>query len=361
MNRDLFFNFFPVPKYLELPSVGIDISDNCVRYVEINKSGGRLKLGKYGKRVLGSEEKPYEHDETIEDSRLGRILSEIKEKNNFESVNASLPEDQAYFLKLRLPGVEASEIHEAIELQIEDHVPYSAEEVIFDYEIINAGEKVSHIDVAVSVIPKIVSEKYITTLNLSGYKVSSLVIESDAITKAVVPRGSKEAHIVVNVGKNKTVISIVNGGTVWISDTIKAGGDLLTGLISKYLKVDLVSAEDMKFKNGLSEIKDNLVFEPLALGLSSIRDEISRYHTYWTSNKEEVSSGDKQITQIILCGKDANIPGIDNYLSSSLRLPTVIANPWVNVESFEKHIPDMPRKDSLEYATAIGLALNNLF
>ena len=117
---------------------------------------------------------------------------------------------------------------------------------------------------------------------------------------------------------------------------------------------------NIKYEKGLSEIKDNLAIEPLALGLSSIRDEIIRYNMYWMSDKEATFSGERKVHKVILCGRDANIPGIDNYLSSSLKISTVIANPWVNVESFEKHIPDLLRGESLEYVTAIGLALNNL-
>ncbi|MBI5449333.1 pilus assembly protein PilM [Candidatus Gottesmanbacteria bacterium] len=360
MRRDLFLEYFPVPKYLELPNVGIDVSDNCIRFIELIKNGGGFQLGKHGKKQLASGSKDYTRDETIDNSNLRHELLKTREENSFESVKASLPEDQAYFLRLRLPPIDASAIRGAVELQIEDHVPYAATEVVFDYEVVNVDDKTGHIDVTVAVTPKSIAEKYLAEFNLARLSVPIMMIESEAVARAVVPRTSHDNYIVVNIGKNKTVISVVSDGAVWISDTVKAGGNLLTSLIVKYLNVDPLTAGDVKYGDGFSDLKNNSVLEPLALGLSSIRDEIIRHQLYWKNNKEETLSGKGDIAQVLLCGEDANIPGIDCYLSSSLKVATVIANPWINVESFEKHIPELTRRESLQYATAIGLALNNL-
>lgn len=360
MNYNQLLRFFPVPKYLELSRIGVDISDNSMKYVELVKVGNRLELGRHGKKLFDSGEKPYLQDETIDDSRLLRALSEIKEKNCFEAVNVSLPEDQAYFLRLRLPALDSSQVREAIELQIENHVPFSLSEIVFDYEIVDTGEKTGHVDVTVSVAPKTLAEKYLRAFKLSNMEVSSLTVESEAAARVLVPRGDKDTYMAVNMGKNKTVISIINNGTVWMSSTVKAGGDLITGVIIKYLKVSFAVADGLKYKNGLLEKKDNLVFEPIALGLSSIRDEIQAHQNYWKNNKETTLPISRDVKQIILCGKEASIPGIDSYLSSSLRIATVVANPWVNILNFEDHVPSLSHKESLEYVNAIGLALNSV-
>lgn len=77
---------------------------------------------------------------------------------------------------------------------------------------------------------------------------------------------------------------------------------------------------------------------------------------------QEVSNGvhDKKglnIKEIILCGGDANLIGLTEYLNSTLKIPVKTANVWLNVFSFEKYIPEIEFNESLKFATAIGLAL----
>ena len=55
-----------------------------------------------------------------------------------------------------------------------------------------------------------------------------------------------------------------------------------------------------------------------------------------------------------------NINGISDYLSISLGLNVVLGNPWTNLISFEKYIPEIGAKEATEYSTAIGLAMKNI-
>ena len=67
------------------------------------------------------------------------------------------------------------------------------------------------------------------------------------------------------------------------------------------------------------------------------------------------------IERILMCGGDANIPGLLEYLSSGLDTPIAFANPWINIlPSFDKEIPPMTFNNSLRYATALGLALRKI-
>jgi len=62
----------------------------------------------------------------------------------------------------------------------------------------------------------------------------------------------------------------------------------------------------------------------------------------------------------LLCGGDANLIGFPEYLSYELKLPVEIGNPWINILSFEKRIPEIELRESLSYAIALGLALRAL-
>jgi hypothetical protein len=49
--------------------------------------------------------------------------------------------------------------------------------------------------------------------------------------------------------------------------------------------------------------------------------------------------------------------GLPSYLTQTLGVESRRANVWQNAFSFEHHVPEISRRYSFGYATAIGLAL----
>ena len=89
---------------------------------------------------------------------------------------------------------------------------------------------------------------------------------------------------------------------------------------------------------------------------SVLRDEIWQRLNYWNSGDSNLGKR-STIARVLLCGGNANIPGLAEYLTSDMGLPVGLANPWVNMISFEDYIPPMTRRESLKYCAALGLAL----
>jgi Tfp pilus assembly PilM family ATPase len=72
------------------------------------------------------------------------------------------------------------------------------------------------------------------------------------------------------------------------------------------------------------------------------------------------SAGATDVSRVILVGGNANMAGLAEYLEAALEVEVVIGNVWTNVFSFQEHIPTMHHRESLEFATSIGLALRSL-
>ena len=49
---EILSRIFPPPRYLQMPALGMDISDRSLKFVEILEKGGALRLGRFGKRTL---------------------------------------------------------------------------------------------------------------------------------------------------------------------------------------------------------------------------------------------------------------------------------------------------------------------
>ena len=72
-----FFKFFPPPRFLEMPAVGLDISDEAIRFAGLKRGHGGFVLGTYGEEsiqpgivVQGEIRKPEELSDIL--ARLGK-------------------------------------------------------------------------------------------------------------------------------------------------------------------------------------------------------------------------------------------------------------------------------------------------
>lgn len=350
MSRSSFLKFFPVPKYLQFPAVGFDVSDGSVKYIELLNGAGKVTVGKFGKKNYGED--------------LVGTLSAIQKQHGFGMVCVSIPEEESYFVHIKLPFIKLDEVRGAIELQIEEYVPYSANEVEFDYEILKTDPRPNgYIDVNVAVLPKKIVSKYLDIFRAASLIPISVMIEAEATSRAAVPADSKEVVMVVNVGKINTILSIVVRGSVRFSYTFKFGGDFIVRHMRETCLLNDEDAEKIKNERGMVDSRENqYIFECLLPIVSSIRDDISKHCEYWSDHKSEFLKGEDfgDISKLIVCGSQSIIPGFIEYLSVTLGIRTILADTWVNVLKFDEYVPPIGRNDSLEYATAVGLALSSL-
>lgn len=361
-DNSLFLRLFPVPKFLKMPSIGLDISDQSVRFLElIPKDGenGSFSIGRFGNRdipagvvVSGEIAKP---------NVLRDILKEIKKEFGLHFVRVSLPEEKVYLFKTSVPHGSVEEIRSNIEFQLEDNVPLSPAEVIFDFDPIKVNvAEAANIDVSVSVMPENVVQSYADVIESSGLTPLSFEIEVQAIARSVVPISDLGTFMIVDFGKTRSGISIKSEGVIRYTSTFDMGGNSLVAALQKVFAISEEEAEKIKKEKGLAKNYENKeVFNALLASVSVLRDEISRHYIYWHNSKDREGKDSEHIQKIILCGGDSNLIGLVDYLSSSLRMSVELANVWANVMDFEKNIPPISFSDSLRYATTVGLALRN--
>ncbi|MBI3633150.1 MAG: pilus assembly protein PilM [Candidatus Vogelbacteria bacterium] len=347
MKGSAFLKAFPVPRYLRFPAVGFDVSDGSVKFVELHTTSSGVEVGKFGKQMYSEND-------------LMGALSEIRKKNNFDMVNVSIPEEEAFFVRIRLPFIKSGEIREAIELHIEEYIPYEAPDVEFDYEIMGTDPRPDgYVDVNVSVLPKVIVQKYLGIFESAGFHPTLFMVEAEATARSLIASNDKDVVMVVNIGKQNTVLSIVVRGLVWFSYTLKYGGDFLTERLVKACSVSADEAEKIKNEKGLTNSVDNQeVFDCLLPSVSSIRDEISKHYLYWANHRQEsfMAQNEGEIKKIVLCGSQVNIPGLVDYIATATGVSTELGDPWINILDVNKYIPPVSRRDAVEYATAIGLS-----
>ena len=144
------------------------------------------------------------------------------------------------------------------------------------------------------------------------------------------------------------------------SSTLDVGGVMLTKMIEKNFKISFEEAEKMKKKIGLERnLQNKEIFSVLLNIVSVLRDEIVKHFLYWHTHKDEEGKDHPIIKKIILCGGAANLIGLLEYLSISVKSKVETANVWTNIANTEKYIPEITLDHSLTFAAALGLALGD--
>ncbi|MBI3634557.1 MAG: pilus assembly protein PilM [Candidatus Yonathbacteria bacterium] len=356
MVRSKFFQFFPPPQFLQMKAVGLDISDVSLRFVELIETKQGMEIGRFGERAIPRG--VIEGGEVKKPSDLRAILSEVKKEYNLEFVAVSLPEEKAYLFDLRLPQTGKSNIRGAIELALEERVPLKASEALFDYQIEKESDTTMYVNV--SVVPRALIDGYLEAFSMSGIIPVAFEIEAQSVTRAIIPDEDNRASMIVDFGRTRTGITIVEGGMVEFTSTVPVGGGALTEAIMKKMNISYDEAEKIKHEKGITSKEGN---EDLSLALVSaisvLRDEIAKLYAYWQKRDDTHDAKHMGINKIYLCGGDSNLAGFVEYLTTGLDISVDVglANIFVNMNSLNNYVPTISFSDSLSYATAIGLAL----
>lgn len=358
-NKSLFAKFFPTPKFLTIPAVGIDISDNSIHLIEFEDKHGRKTLKKFDNYSIPSG--VISKGEIKNIKTLTDILKKLKEDNGINFVRASLPEEKAYLFQTQIPNdVTDENIRSILEFKLEEYVPLSPGAAVFDYEILPDQEDSNLLNVVVAVYPKNTVEKYTTVFEDAGMTLLSLEIEAQAIKRSVVKEGDNGTYMIVDFGKTKTGLSIVSNNMLSFTSTLEVEEERLTNTIIKYLKVSETEVDRIKNEEGLIKTRKNKeLFRELMNTVESFKDDINKHYRYWGTRVDEKGNRVDAIEKIIICGGNSNLAGLPEFLSSSLKVKVERANVWTNVFLFNDFVPEIDSFSSLSYATAIGLALRN--
>ena len=354
---DKFFDrFFPVPNFLAGHSFGLDIGDESVKFLELINVKGEIRIGRHGERNIPPG--VVEFGKIKNSKKMEEILSELRKSEGVKSVRVSLPEEQMYLFKLKLEKAGLTHIRESIELALEEHIPLSAVDSLFDYEIISQDDK--SLELQVVATSRDVIDSYLLMFENAQIQVQSFELEAQAVGRAVVEKNDLGTYMIVDFGEKRTGIFIISRGIVMFTSTLDVGGVILTNMIAKNFNISFEEAEKMKRKSGLErDVNNREIFAVLLNSVSVLRDELVKHFLYWHTHKDEEGRNNPPISKIILCGGDSNLIGLSDYLSISMKSKVEMANVWINIIDTKKYTPEIDFKHALSFAAALGLALRD--
>lgn len=351
---------FPPPRFMKMPSAGIDISDTSLKYIQFKEKGSALELFKWGD--IDVPDGVVARGDVKDQKKLTEVLGEAKAACGAEYVRVSLPEERAYLFETAIKrNTPYKDIRGMLEFKLEENVPLSPRDAFFDYDIVedDVDDQVLRIGVAVYARETILN--YYNACRDAGMVPLSFEVEAQAITHAAVPRGDQGTHMIIDFGKTRTGIGIVHRRSLMYTSTIDIGGRELSTAMRSVLG-DVAESELTKLKNerGLLRTGDSEdMLEAILPVMEKLKEELEARVAYWNTSTPD-STDDRTIKKLILCGGSSNLAGLPEYLTETIGIEAGHAEVWQNAFSIDKTVPPITRRYSYGYATAIGLALKGL-
>lgn len=322
-------SFFQTPEFLSLPLFGLSISPSFVRIVKLKKSPQGLIPELVDEVTFSETCSFFQEDGThTECDQLKTALLQLKKKHKIIFAQLSIPEETSYVFKIMIPKEAIGMIEQFISNNMEQQIPLTSSEVYFDYKILKSHITDALIPVVVTAIPRIIIEKYSSLLESCGIFMVGSEPETHAITRCVISKGDINPYIVLNINEYATSISVVQEGLVQYTQTLTINSfDIQSGITP-----DIAA---------------------------TLKDTINRVIIYWFTSKEKTDNPIK-IENIILTGVNIDSPEFINFFESNLSVNVSVAQVWKNCFDIQEYIPSISKKDSLKYATCIGLSLFKL-
>lgn len=346
----------------KLEVFGLDLSDLSIKVVKIENDGTCDNVTSFSSVSLPlnciSDGEILKKDQVIEAIKKAVAIAG-PEKIKTNKVICSLPETKAFLRIISIPQMEEAEIKEAVKWEMEANIPLPLEQVYYDWQIIPSdflSEK-NKINLLVVAIAKSVVDQTIEILEESGLDPVGLDIESISQTRSLLDEEKEnETVLIVDIGDRRTSFSITKSSIPCFTSSIPLCGQSLTESISKGMNISFEEAEKVKFSYGIgSDFKNDVIFKSVKPVLENFIQEIEQSIDFYITGLKYSQSVDK----VIICGGGANTKGIVPYLSKKLGRKIEFGNPWINMK-IGKTLPVIDKSQSVQFSTAIGLALKGL-
>lgn len=335
------------------PLFGLDIGHGKIRVMELRPNkGGLPKLIGYGEATFDPEsvqegiiQKPEVIAETVQELFKHHLVGDI----TTDRVAMSLPIARAFTRSIDVPVLTDKELAEAVHNEAEQYIPAALEDLYIDYTRVRTeGDKTSVFIVA---MPKRIVDSYLTLARLLGFETVAMQTSSGAGAHLFARDSQSDIPtLLIDFGSDSADITVYDGGPV-VSGTVACGSELFTTAIAKELNVTPKEAMLIKAKYGLGMSKKQAQIEKaLDPALALLIKEIKRTIRYY----EERAFGGEKISQVVIAGGGANMPGLAEYLTSNLRLAVRSFDPTSYIDF--GHLQPFNITERMSYVTAAGLA-----
>ncbi len=385
LDLNKFKNFFNKLKIgSKKNAVGVDVSANRVKLVQLEKKKDKLFLKNYAIGRVDYNLTNFNQTGTCAvDEAVGKVLKKILSNNDIKAkeINLAIPSFTALVTVFDIYDIgEKVDLESMIRMEAEKYIPVSIEDVIYDWQVIEE-EKISKEKknkkekkikenfkknslknkeageggkkIMLVAIMKDISYQYEKAIRSAGLNINALEISSLSLIRSLIGRDKKN-YILLDIGDKVCDINFIVKGSLVLHKNNNFAGNKITQSLVRTLNVSEKKAEALKIEKGMKagmEGAGRMVFEPF---LNALTKEVSEAQKTFEKNYPT-----KKIESVILSGGSSYLKGLKEALEKRFGLSVHWGNPWSRINYPEKLEKDLVRLGP-SLAVAVGLAMLEL-
>jgi len=342
MNLDIFSPKAP-------PLFGLDISSSSVKMLEIVEAGrGAYRVERY---VI----EPLPRDATVDGniSNLESVVEAVKRGykrlgTRSRHVAMAVPTGAVITKKIIVPAsLRENELEVQVESEANQYIPFALEEVNLDFQVVGPSPtSPEEQEVLIAATRKEKVEDRVAVAESAGLKAAVMDIEAFAQQSALglvvkqLPNAGKDMNVaIVDVGANVMNVSVMrNDQSIYTREQAFGGNQLTQDIVARY-GMSVEEAENAKRSGGLPDDFETEVLRPF---MENAALEIQRAMQFFFTSTQF-----NAIDHILLTGGTSTLPGLEDMVSSRVRVNAMVANPFANMSispriQLKKLISDAP-------------------
>lgn len=334
---------------------GLDLGNSSVKVAQLRELRGRPTLVTYGD--IDIPENLLASDSQVDQDKLSDYIKQLCSDANVTSKNviAALPSTVSYTSIIKIPKLDAKELGESIKYQADKYIPMPLDQVKLDWAVIGEDKENSELMVLLVAAPNSIANKYLSIIQKAGYELLALEINALSMARSLTkPEDMDKTIMIIDIGTLSSEIAIFTGQVPQIVRSVAVGSKALRRVVSQNLGLDETQADQFMKKFGLQQDKiEGQVYKTLKPVVDSIVEEVRKSIAFFVERNPKTA-----ISKIVLTGGTSALPNLPLYIANSTQVTVEIGNPWINI-SYPSDLQQTLASISLNYATALGLALRN--
>ena len=336
-------------------AIGLDIGSGSVKMAEVV-----LRAGKpYLKRMALTEvpDRAVVDGAIEEEDLLADTLQKMAAKNGFAGgrVAAALGGRNLFIREVNFPRMTEKEMREAIRWDLEKYVPFSPDNLYFDFWIVGSGVTEVEVRVLLVAVPKEVVDSLVRVVKKAGLKLIAIDIEPLAIQRTL-PLVSD--CMLIDSGAAVSQVTLFQKFSPVFTRNIPIGGNQFTATVMEGLEIGRAEAEMIKHQG--AEALENSAADDVADAMQGQLDrivgelagEVRRTIEYYQVQNRNVG-----ISSVFITGGGAKIGQLPEKLSAILEMPVSLHDPLLNMEIAPSFNRQYLRGVGPQMSVAVGLAL----
>ncbi|WP_455209908.1 pilus assembly protein PilM [Kaarinaea lacus] len=340
--------------------IGLDISSTSVKLLELSQQSDGYRVEAYAAEPLPPNsvvEKNITDVEAIGEA-IQRAVKRSGSRAKFAAV--AVAGSSVITKVITMPSnLSDEELESQIQLEADQYIPYSLEEVNMDFEVLGQNDKnPDMVDVLLAASRSENVDSRVAAVELGGLTAKVVDIEAYTLENAFpliasqIPGGTHDVTVaIIDIGATMTTLSVLHDSKIIYTRDQVFGGKQLTEEIQRRYGLSYEEAGMAKRQGGLP---DNYVPEVLEPFKDAMAQQVSRSLQFFFS-----SSHHNTVDHIVLAGGTASIPGVDELIEQRVGSSTSIANPFTHMSLASRVKAQALANDAPSLMIACGLALRS--